>query len=66
MMDSTAEKNPTLETVQQQFERWRSDRTKKREPIPKNLWLASGGQPSCVELNPLSTFPVTCDCLLRS
>jgi hypothetical protein len=40
-MDSTTDKSPTLETVQQQFEQWRSNRTKKRELIPKHLWHAA-------------------------
>ena len=40
-MDSTTYNSSTLETVQQQFEQWRSSRTKKREPIPTHLWRAA-------------------------
>jgi len=41
MMDTNPAKSATLETVQQQFERWRNNRTKKREPIPRHLWEAA-------------------------
>jgi hypothetical protein len=34
--------HPTLESVQQRFESWRTRRTK-REPIPQPLWEAAAG-----------------------
>ena len=34
MNDSNTDPNLTLETVQEQFEKWRSNRTEKRDPIP--------------------------------
>lgn len=34
-------KKHTLESVQQEFESWRSSRTNKREPIPSDLWKAA-------------------------
>jgi hypothetical protein len=41
MMDSTPDKIPTLETIQQQFEQWRNHRAKNRERIPTHLWQAA-------------------------
>jgi len=32
---------PTMETVQEQFRAWRSNRVSKREPIPHHLWQAA-------------------------
>lgn len=32
---------PTIETVQEQFRAWRSNRVSKREPIPDHLWQAA-------------------------
>jgi hypothetical protein len=32
---------PTIETVERQFEQWRSIRAKKRKPIPQHLWQAA-------------------------
>jgi len=34
----TTNHTPTIESVQEQFEVWRSKRAKKREPIPTHLW----------------------------
>ncbi len=31
----------SLETVQHQFEQWRSERSSRREPIPEHLWQAA-------------------------
>ena len=31
----------TMESVQQQFDQWRTSRTKKLEPIPQHLWQAA-------------------------
>jgi hypothetical protein len=41
MMESIPDKSPGLEAVREQFEQWRSNRTKKREPIPTHLWQAA-------------------------
>jgi hypothetical protein len=41
MDDSNTDPNLTLETVQEQFEKWRSNRTEKRDPIPNDLWQAA-------------------------
>ncbi len=41
-MDHTATGNsPKIETVQEQFEAWRSGRVNRREPIPQHLWQAA-------------------------
>ena len=32
---------PLLQDIQDQFEHWRSNRSRKREPIPKRLWKAA-------------------------
>lgn len=34
-------KSPTLESVRERFETWRSRRKKKTEPIPSELWQAA-------------------------
>jgi len=36
-----SDNTPTLETVQEQFRAWRSNRVSKREPIPAHLWQAA-------------------------
>ena len=42
MNDPTIDESVTLESVEQQFEAWRANRTK-REPIPERLWEAAAG-----------------------
>jgi hypothetical protein len=42
-MNRSISKHSALETIQKQFESWRSSRTKKREPIPGHLWQAAAG-----------------------
>jgi hypothetical protein len=42
MNKPTTDNSLTLESVQQQFETWRSNRTK-RGPIPEPLWEAAAG-----------------------
>jgi len=42
MNDPTIDESLTLESVEQQFEAWRANRTK-REPIPDPLWEAAAG-----------------------
>lgn len=42
MFDATIDDSPTLDAVQQQFESWRSGKTK-RERIPEALWEAAVG-----------------------
>ena len=34
---------PTLQTVKERFEAWRSGRANKRESIPQHLWQAAAG-----------------------
>jgi len=41
MKETFAKNSPTLETVQQQFEAWRTSRSKRNQPIPKHLWQAA-------------------------
>ena len=41
MNESTTDPNLSLETVQEQFEKWRRNRTLKRDPIPDDLWQAA-------------------------
>jgi len=36
-----SDNTPTIETVQEQFSAWRSNRVSKREPIPHHLWQAA-------------------------
>ena len=40
-MNQHITENTTLETVHKQFEAWRSNRARKREPIPRRLWQAA-------------------------
>ena len=41
-MNHTVSNNrPAIETVQEQFSAWRSNRVNKREPIPHHLWQAA-------------------------
>ena len=42
-MNRSISEQSALETVQKQFEAWRSGRTNKREPIPRHLWQAAAG-----------------------
>jgi len=42
-MNRSISEPPALETVQKQFEAWRSSRSNKREPIPQHLWQAAAG-----------------------
>lgn len=37
----TTKHTPTIESVQEQFEVWRTNRANKREPIPGHLWQAA-------------------------
>jgi len=41
MNHTITEHTPTIESVQEQFEIWRSSRATKREPIPSHLWQAA-------------------------
>lgn len=41
MNHHSSDNPPAIETVQEQFETWRSHRSKKREPIPRHLWQAA-------------------------
>ena len=41
MIHEPDDNTPTIETVERQFEQWRSSRVKKREPIPQHLWQAA-------------------------
>jgi hypothetical protein len=41
MIQEPNDNTPTIETVERQFEQWRSSRGKKREPIPQHLWHAA-------------------------
>ena len=41
MDDSVTDTPRKIETVQEQFEAWRSGRVNRREPIPQHLWQAS-------------------------
>jgi hypothetical protein len=42
-MNRSISEQTALETVQKQFEAWRSGRANKREPIPRHLWQAAAG-----------------------
>lgn len=41
MNHSVSDNTPAIETVQEQFSVWRSNRVNKREPIPDHLWQAA-------------------------
>lgn len=41
MIHEPDDNTQTIETVERQFEQWRSSRIKKREPIPQHLWKAA-------------------------
>ena len=41
MIHEANDNTPAIETVERQFEQWRSSRVKKCEPIPQHLWKAA-------------------------
>jgi hypothetical protein len=51
MIQEPNDNTPTIETVERQFEQWRSSRGKKREPIPQHLWQAAA---QLCEIHPIT------------
>jgi hypothetical protein len=51
MINEANDNTPTIETVERQFEQWRSSRVKEREPIPQHLWKAAA---QLCETNPIT------------